>query len=122
MRRRGASVPFLFLLALLSPLPGRAEVTRAVGSTVVRVDDTLAYPGGLFVVDLSARRGVRGSVVAVLDGHPHTLSFLDGVHRRPCAYLGVDDFGQSGDLPDLYRHFGIDADTIVGAAYDVMQE
>jgi pyruvate dehydrogenase E1 component len=61
-------------------------------------------------------------IVAVLDGHPHTLSFLSGVHGLPCASLGVSDFGQSGDLPDLYRHFGIDADTIVGAAYDVMDE
>ena len=60
-------------------------------------------------------------MVAVLDGHPHTLAFLDGMHRHPCACLGVSDFGQSGDIPDLYRHFGIDADSIVGAAYDVMQ-
>ena len=34
--------------------------------------------------------------------------------------LGVDDFGQSGDVDDLYRHFGIDADTIVGAATDLL--
>ena len=33
--------------------------------------------------------------------------------------LGVQDFGQSGDLTDLYPHFGIDADTIVGAALDL---
>jgi pyruvate dehydrogenase E1 component len=30
--------------------------------------------------------------------------------------LGVDRFGQSGDIPDLYRIHGIDADAIVGAA------
>ena len=29
----------------------------------------------------------------------------------PIACLGVDDFGQSGDVDDLYRYFGIDADT-----------
>ena len=33
---------------------------------------------------------------------------------------GVQDFGQSGDVPDLYAHFGIDADTIVGAALDLV--
>jgi pyruvate dehydrogenase E1 component len=60
-------------------------------------------------------------IVSVLDGHPHTLSFLGGIQRVPQASLGVSDFGQSGDLQDLYRHFGIDADTMVGAAYDVMQ-
>jgi pyruvate dehydrogenase E1 component len=30
--------------------------------------------------------------------------------------LGVDRFGQSGDLPDLYRHYGLDADAILDAA------
>jgi pyruvate dehydrogenase complex dehydrogenase (E1) component len=28
----------------------------------------------------------------------------------------VDDFGQSGARPDLYRHYGIDASGIVDAA------
>jgi len=32
----------------------------------------------------------------------------------------VDHFGQSGDVGDIYRHFGIDADTIVGTALDLL--
>jgi pyruvate dehydrogenase E1 component len=60
-------------------------------------------------------------IVAVLDGHPHALSFLSGVGGAPVASLGVSDFGQSGDVDDLYRHFGIDVDTIVGAAVDLLQ-
>ena len=59
-------------------------------------------------------------IVTVLDGHPHTLSFLGAIRQVPISCLGVDDFGQSGDVDDLYRHFGIDADTIVGAALDLM--
>jgi pyruvate dehydrogenase E1 component len=59
-------------------------------------------------------------LVTVLDGHPHTLSFLSAVRCAPIACLGVDDFGQSGDVDDLYRHFGIDADTIAGAALDLL--
>lgn len=59
-------------------------------------------------------------IVTVQDGHPHTLSFLAGVHGAPIACLGVQDFGQSGDVEDLYRHFGIDVDTIVGAAVDLL--
>ena len=59
-------------------------------------------------------------IVSVLDGHPHTLSFLGAVRQVPIACLGVDDFGQSGDVDDLYRYFGIDADTIVGAALDLI--
>jgi pyruvate dehydrogenase E1 component len=60
-------------------------------------------------------------IVSVLDGHPHTLSFLSAIRRVPIACLGVDDFGQSGDVPDLYRAFGIDTDTIVGAASDIIE-
>jgi pyruvate dehydrogenase E1 component len=61
------------------------------------------------------------SIVSVLDGHPHTLSFLAGVNGTPIACLGVQDFGQSGDVQDLYRHFGIDAEAIVGAALDLIR-
>jgi len=59
-------------------------------------------------------------IVTVLDGHPHTLSFLGAVRNAPSTCLGVGDFGQSGDVEDLYRHFGIDTDTIVGAALDLL--
>ena len=30
--------------------------------------------------------------------------------------LGVDRFGQSGDIPDLYRAYGIDTEAILAAA------
>jgi pyruvate dehydrogenase E1 component len=60
-------------------------------------------------------------IVTVLDGHPHTLSFLAGVHGVKIACLGVQDFGQSGDVGDLYAHCGIDADAIVGAALDLVR-
>ena len=60
-------------------------------------------------------------IVTVLDGHPHTLSFLSAIRCVPVASLGVNDFGQSGDVDDLYRTFGIDGDTIVGAALDLIE-
>jgi pyruvate dehydrogenase E1 component len=62
----------------------------------------------------------RCPVVSVLDGHPHTLSFLGSAAGAPQSCLGVQDFGQSGDVQDLYRHFGIDAETIAGAALDLL--
>ena len=55
-------------------------------------------------------------LITVLDGHPATLSWLGGVGGRRVRPLGVDHFGQSGDIPDLYRAYGIDADAIVEAA------
>ncbi len=55
-------------------------------------------------------------IVALLDGHPHTLAFLGG--RIAC--LGVQRFGQSGDLAELYEHHQIDAESVVGAALDLL--
>jgi pyruvate dehydrogenase E1 component len=59
-------------------------------------------------------------LVTVLDGHPHTLSFLGGVHRVRSVHLGVTQFGQSGDLQSVYRHHGIDTGSVVGAALDLV--
>ncbi|GHE89916.1 pyruvate dehydrogenase E1 component [Amycolatopsis deserti] len=58
-------------------------------------------------------------LVTVLDGHPHTLSFLATVNRVRTTALGVTRFGQSGSLEDVYRHHGLDSDSIVRAALDV---
>ncbi|SDS12524.1 transketolase C-terminal domain-containing protein [Jiangella sp. DSM 45060] len=58
-------------------------------------------------------------LVTVLDGHPHTLAFLATVHRVDHLALGVAGFGQSGSLEDVYRHHGIDIDSIIGAALDL---
>lgn len=58
-------------------------------------------------------------LVTVLDGHPHTLAFLSGIHRVPSAPLGVTRFGQSGSIEDVYRHHGIDTEAIVEAALDL---
>ncbi|HEY2204915.1 MAG TPA: pyruvate dehydrogenase [Pseudonocardia sp.] len=60
-------------------------------------------------------------LVTILDGHPHTLAFLAGVHGVPSALLGVTGFGQSGSLEDVYRYHGIDADSIVRAALDLAE-
>ena len=59
-------------------------------------------------------------LVTVLDGHPHTLSFLATVNRVPHAALGVAQFGQSGAIEDLYRYNGIDTDSIIRAALDLI--
>ena len=73
-----------------------------------------AVLGRLFLAERTA------PLVTVHDGHPHTLAFLGAVTGEPTVSLGVHDFGQSGDVQDLYRYFGIDADTIVGAAVDLI--
>ena len=52
-------------------------------------------------------------LVTVIDGHPATLSWLGSVHGHKVAGLGVEHFGQSGTVNDLYRHFGIDRNSIL---------
>ncbi|MEZ5758190.1 MAG: hypothetical protein R3D86_08215 [Emcibacteraceae bacterium] len=54
-------------------------------------------------------------VVSVCDGHPLNLSWLGSIHGNPVVPLGVEAFGQTGDLPDLYEHFMIDSAAIVAA-------
>ncbi len=55
-------------------------------------------------------------IVTVIDGHPATLAWLGAVHGHRVRALGVEHFGQTGSIPDLYRHYGIDANAIVAAA------
>lgn len=59
-------------------------------------------------------------LVTVLDGHPHTLAFLATINQVPATTLGVTRFGQSGSLEDVYRHHGLDTDSIVRAALDLV--
>ena len=60
-------------------------------------------------------------IVTVLDGHPHTLSFLAAVarSRRPRTSASTTSVSPATSH-DLYRAFGIDVDTIVGAAIDLL--
>jgi pyruvate dehydrogenase E1 component len=55
-------------------------------------------------------------IVTVLDGHPATLAWLGAVHGHRVRSLGIEHFGQTGSIPDLYRHYGIDANAIIAAA------
>jgi pyruvate dehydrogenase E1 component len=55
-------------------------------------------------------------IVTVADAASHALSFVGGAFGAPVVPLGVDTFGQSGAIPDLYAASGIDADHIVEAA------
>ena len=62
--------------------------------------------------DLPAFAGI----VTVLDGHPATLSWLGGVKGHRTQSLGVEHFGQSGRIDQLYAHHGIDTAGILRAA------
>tara|TARA_R110002020_G_scaffold18931_22_gene65510 strand:- start:778 stop:3159 length:2382 start_codon:yes stop_codon:yes gene_type:complete len=55
-------------------------------------------------------------IVTVIDGHPATLGWIGSVQGHQTIPLGVEHFGQTGTIGDLYHHFGIDAAAIVQAA------
>ncbi|WP_375411942.1 transketolase [uncultured Bradyrhizobium sp.] len=55
-------------------------------------------------------------IVTVIDGHPAALGWLGSVRGHRCEALGVEHFGQTGTIGDLYRHHGMDANAIIDAA------
>ncbi len=55
------------------------------------------------------------ALVTILDGHPAAHAWLGAVRGQRVVPLGPDHFGQSGDLPDLYREYGLDVDAILDA-------
>jgi pyruvate dehydrogenase E1 component len=65
---------------------------------------------------LLARLPAGARLVTVVDGHPAALSWLGAVRGQVVEAVGVEAFGQSADLPDLYCAYGLDADAIVAAA------
>ncbi|MFN5902979.1 MAG: transketolase [Novosphingobium sp.] len=59
-------------------------------------------------------------IVTLLDGSPAALSWLGGVRGQRVSPLGIDRFGQTGDLPDLYHTYRLDADAVVEAMAELL--
>ena len=59
--------------------------------------------------------GPETRIITVQDGHPANLSWIGSALGRRLFPLGVTGFGQSGDLPDLYQTYGLDAESIMDA-------
>lgn len=68
------------------------------------------------VEELLRPLGRDGRIITILDGSPSALSWLGAVLGQRVHALGVDRFGQTGDLPDLYQAYGLDAAAIGEAA------
>jgi pyruvate dehydrogenase E1 component len=54
-------------------------------------------------------------LLTVIDGHPATLSWIGGVRGMRTLSHGVEHFGQTGTISDLYRHFRLDMSSLVEA-------
>lgn len=55
-------------------------------------------------------------IITVCDAHPETLSWIGAVQGHKVRALGVEHFGQSGSVPELYAHYGVDTNAILKAA------
>jgi pyruvate dehydrogenase E1 component len=65
--------------------------------------------------DLLSILAPNAGIVTVIDGSPGALSWLGGVHGMRVSPLGMDRFGQTGDLPDLYSEYRLDSAAIIDA-------
>ncbi len=89
----------------------------AAGRARERGQTSTSHAGASSHVErLLAAVPAKCGLVTVLDGHPATLAWLGSVHGHRTRPLGVERFGQTGTIADLYRHNGIDAQAIARAA------
>ena len=104
-------IPDAGLLAIVSPDRLHEDWIRARQARVA------GDPGRTAPIErLLARLAPDAAIVTVLDGHPAALSWLGSVAGHRIYPLGVDSFGQSGDIPDLHAAYRIDVDAILDAA------
>ena len=67
------------------------------------------------VEDLLSALPRDAAIVTICDAHPETLSWIGAVHGHRVRALGPEQFGQSGSIPELYAHYGMNVDAIVQA-------
>ena len=104
--------------ALLEDVPGAGllAVTSPDRLHADWLEKRRAGQGGGLAERLLADLAPDAALVTVIDGHPAALSWLGSAGRLRVEPLGVERFGQSGDIPDLYREYGLDAEAILDAA------
>ncbi|GAB22489.1 putative pyruvate dehydrogenase E1 component [Gordonia polyisoprenivorans NBRC 16320 = JCM 10675] len=133
---RRVAAPVVTLVGMGALMTETLAAAERLAAQDIAADVVCVTSPGLLFEALQARRGLAEAptwildqafpadratpMVTVLDGHPHTLAFLAGIRGVTGAALGVSRFGQVGSLDDVYRHHGIDTDSIVRAALDLL--
>ena len=101
-------------------------VLQVTSADLLHNDWTDQLKGGAHVETLSHVENLLHSVpqtatiVTVQDAHPAVLSWVGGVFGHRARSLGVNQFGQSGDLPALYEYYGLSTRKIVQVCRDVL--
>jgi pyruvate dehydrogenase E1 component len=109
-----ADIPGLGLLAVTSPnLLHRgwtaAQAKRWQGESAPSHAETLL-----------SRLAANAGLVTLADAAPASLSWLGGVLGHRVAPLGVERFGQTGNLADLYAAYRLDGSAITEAIAEVL--
>ncbi|TVT60228.1 pyruvate dehydrogenase [Amycolatopsis rhizosphaerae] len=134
--RRCEGNPAVTIAGMGAMVPEALAAAERLESSGIATDVVIVTSPGLLFDALQARAGHgpadtwvleaafparrAAPLVTLLDGHPHTLAFLAGINQVRARHLGVTRFGQSGDLDSVYRYHGIDADSVVTAALDLI--
>jgi len=122
----GAAIDRLQLRRLLSQVAAGAAAEDIPGAGLLAITSPDRLHRDWLVARARGETGIAerllmrlrpgAALVTVGDFHPATLSWLGAVAGNPIVPLGVDRFGQSGDIADLYRAYGIDTEAILDAA------
>jgi pyruvate dehydrogenase E1 component len=109
-----ADVPGLGLLAITSP-----DLLHR-GWTAAQAARWNGQSNASHVEQLLSKLSPRAGLVTIADAAPASLSWLGGVLGQRVAPLGVDRFGQTGSLADLYAAYRLDGDAITEAVAELL--
>lgn len=77
----------------------------------IRTARTPSFPGAIRPIFTE-----RAPIVSVHDGASHAMAWFGSALGMPQIAMGVDSFGQSGSIPDLYKIHDLDSGSIVNGA------
>jgi pyruvate dehydrogenase E1 component len=77
----------------------------------IRTASTPSLPGVL-----RATFTEKAPVVSIHDGSSHAMAWLGSALGVPQVAMGVDNFGQSGNIPDLYSIHDLNTESIINGA------
>jgi len=107
-------VPGLGLLAVTSP-----DLLHR-GWTAAQVARWKGERNPSHVEQLLSKLAPNAGLVTLADAAPASLSWLGGVIGQRVAPLGVEKFGQTGNLADLYAAYRLDGDAITEAVAELL--
>jgi pyruvate dehydrogenase E1 component len=109
-----ADIPGLGLLAITSP-----DLLHR-GWSAAQAARWAGHREPSHAENLLSKLPSNAGLVTLADAAPASLSWLGGVLGQRVAPLGVDRFGQTGNLADLYAAYRLDGEAITEAIAEVL--